>query len=81
MVRMLTILGFSAAIFSARDAAGQWIILHGKNGHTEQRVPAETVRKIKEVAKQGVPIHSVAFTPEGGRVMLYDKGEIGRAHV
>ena len=79
--RFLLLLAFAPAAFAARSASAQWIILHGKNGRTAQRVPAETLRKLKEVSKQNVPVNSIAFTPDGGWVMFYEKGGIAAYHI
>jgi CubicO group peptidase (beta-lactamase class C family) len=56
-----------------RVALAQWVILHGKNGHTEQGIPAETVKTLKDLAKKGAQFSSIAFTPNGGWIILHDK--------
>ncbi len=62
--------GFAGA---PRDALAQWIILHGKNGHTENGIPTETVKTLKDLAKKGAQFSSIAFSPNGGWIILHDK--------
>jgi CubicO group peptidase (beta-lactamase class C family) len=56
-----------------RTADAQWVILHGKNGHTERGIPAETVATLKDLAKKGAQFSSISFTPSGGWIILHDK--------
>jgi CubicO group peptidase (beta-lactamase class C family) len=57
----------------SRDACAQWVILHGKNGHTEKGVPSETVATLKELAKKGAQFSSISFSPNGGWIILHDQ--------
>jgi CubicO group peptidase (beta-lactamase class C family) len=59
-----------------KTAASQWIILHGKNNHTARRVPADTVKTLKELARKGAQFNSLAFAPNGGWIVLHDKNAI-----
>jgi CubicO group peptidase (beta-lactamase class C family) len=64
-----------ATVFAAAPgtSCAQWVILHGKNGHTESGIPAETVATLKDLAKKGAQFSSIAFSPNGGWVILHDK--------
>src|SRR5258708_22975380 len=62
--------GFAVA---PRDALAQWVILHGKNGHTEKGIPVETVKTLKDLAKKGAQFNSIAFSPNGGWIILHDR--------
>jgi CubicO group peptidase (beta-lactamase class C family) len=58
----------------------QWVILHGKNGHTEKGIPAETVATLKDLAKKGAQFSSISFTPDGGWILLHDKNAVFARH-
>src|SRR5262245_66300159 len=60
---ILALLGAAVAAIS-RDARAQWVILHGKNGHTEKGLPSEAVATLKELAKKGAQFSSISFSPK-----------------
>jgi CubicO group peptidase (beta-lactamase class C family) len=72
LVLIVAALGAAVAAIS-RDACAQWVILHGKNGHTEKGVPSETVATLKELAKKGAQFSSISFSPNGGWIILHDQ--------
>ena len=59
-----------------QSASGQWIILHGKNNHTARRIPSDMVKTLKDLARKGAQIESIAFAPNGGWIILHDKNAI-----
>ncbi len=66
----------AAVLLAPGDVFAQWVILHGKNGHVERNIPAETVKTLKDLAKQGAQFRSIAFSPNGGWIILHDKNAI-----
>jgi CubicO group peptidase (beta-lactamase class C family) len=56
-----------------RITNAQWVILHGKSGHTESGIPADAVATLKDLAKKGAQFSSMSFTPGGGWMILHDK--------
>jgi len=66
----------AAVVLAPRAAPAQWVILHGKNGHVERNIPAETVKALKDLARKGAQFKSIAFSPNGGWMILHDKNAI-----
>lgn len=69
-------IGIALTATFARDARAQWVILHGKNGHTARNIPIETVKTLKDLARKGAQFSSIAFSPSGGWVVLHDKNAV-----
>lgn len=59
-----------------RDAAAQWVILHGKSGHTAWHIPAEIVETLKDLARKKAQFNSIALAPNGGWAILHDKNAV-----
>jgi len=70
---ILTAVCIAATCVSPNSVCAQWVILHGKSGHTERGIPAEAVRNLNELAKKGAQFNSIAFSPNGGWIILHDK--------
>ncbi|HEV3023349.1 MAG TPA: serine hydrolase domain-containing protein, partial [Pirellulales bacterium] len=60
-------------MFSARGAAAQWVVVHGKNSAASESLPSEVGKTLADLRKRGVELKSLTFAPGGGWVVLYDK--------
>ena len=55
---------------------GGWVILYDKNGWSSNKIPLGASGILKQLSSKGVELKQIAFSPEGGSLILYGKNEL-----
>ena len=57
-----------------RNVVG-WVQLYGRNSIRERNAPDDLMRKIREITNARQTINSIAFNPDGGWIIIYNRNQ------